>query len=83
MPSATVGNPVASIFSTARSCSQSPPMTRRVVLASGLASELNTVIFEAPSTTWQFVTMTPSDRTMNPVPTPWPSPAPGWYDGPS
>ena len=31
------------------------------------------MILEAPSTTWQLVTMTPSDRTMNPVPTPWPS----------
>jgi hypothetical protein len=37
-----------------------------------LSPDVNTVIFVAPSTTWQLVTTTPSDRTMKPVPTPWP-----------
>ncbi len=63
----------ASIFRTARSCRQSEPITRALNCL-GSASDVKTVIFEAASTTWQFVTMTPSDRTMNPVPTPWPLP---------
>src|SRR5712691_630445 len=76
-PSATVGRPVAFTFRTARSCRQSPPISR-ASYCFGSLSELETVIFEAPSTTWQFVTMTPSDRTTNPVPTPCPCPAPAW-----
>ena len=47
----------------------------------GSSSEVNTVIFEPPSTTWQFVTTTPSERTMNPVPTPWPCWAPPNWSG--
>ncbi len=76
---ATVGMSFASIFRTARSCRQSEPITR-ASNCSGSASDVKTVIFEAASTTWQFVTMTPSDRTMNPVPTPWPLPPPPWDD---
>ena len=45
----------------------------------GSSSLVNTEIREPPSTTWQFVTITPSDRTMKPVPTPCPSWAlPNW-----
>ena len=78
MPSGTVGRPVASIFRTARSCWQSPPITR-ASYCFGFASDVKTEIFDAPSTTWQFVTTTPSERTMNPVPTPLPSWAlPSW-----
>src|SRR5436309_12111173 len=70
-PRGTVGNPVASIFRTARSCWQSPPITR-ASYCFGVCADVETVIFDPPSTTWQFVTMTPSCRTMNPVPTPFP-----------
>src|SRR5438093_8289116 len=80
-PRGTVGNPVASIFRTARSCWQSPPITR-ASYCFGVCADVETVIFDPPSTTWQFVTMTPSCRTMNPVPTPFPCctlpNGPGW-----
>ena len=80
-PRGTVGNPVASIFKTARSCWQSPPITR-ASYCFGDCADVETVIFDPPSTTWQFVTMMPSCRTMNPVPTPlpcWTLPnGPGW-----
>ena len=70
-PRPTVGRPVAPIFSTARSCRQSPPITRASYVF-GFLSDVKTVIFVASSTTWQFVTMTPSERTTKPVPTPLP-----------
>src|SRR4029453_17475625 len=38
----------------------------------GFSAEVETVILEPPSTTWQLVTMMPSCRTMDPVPTPLP-----------
>ena len=54
----------------------------RASYRTGFAAEVKTLIRVACSTTWQFVTMTPSDRTMNPVPTPFPCCAPpncvGW-----
>src|SRR2546425_4911812 len=74
-PSATVGTPVALTLSAARSCSQSPPITRAWYWT-GRWADVETVILFAPSTTWQFVTMTPSERTTNPVPTPLPCCAP-------
>ena len=37
-----------------------------------MAAEVDTVIRDAPCTTWQLVTTTPFARTMNPVPTPLP-----------
>jgi hypothetical protein len=37
-----------------------------------LSADVSTVTFDAPSTTWKFVTTTPSDRTTNPVPSPVP-----------
>jgi hypothetical protein len=56
------------------SCRQSLPITRALRCRPWAPFGLfrNTVTLEAPSTTWQFVTMTPSERTMNPVPTPRP-----------
>ena len=70
-PSPRGERPCASIFRTARSCSQSPPITRASYFC-GLLAEVETVIFVPPSTTWQFVTTMPSDRTTKPVPTPSP-----------
>src|SRR6266542_2782745 len=70
-PSDTVGRPVAFTLSTARSASASPPITRATNVRVGVV-EVVTVIRCAPSTTWKFVTTIPSERTMNPVPTPRP-----------
>src|SRR4051794_40123183 len=72
---ASVGSPVASTFRTARSASESPPITRAWKLRVG-DSVVVTVIRCAPSTTWKLVTMMPSDRMMNPVPTPRPGVCP-------
>ena len=70
-PSGTLGRPVARILSTARSASESPPMTRATYERVGVV-DVVTVIRCPPSTTWKFVTTIPSDRMMNPVPTPRP-----------
>src|SRR5918995_1760877 len=81
-PSGTVVRPFACTFRTARSCSQSPPITRAPYRV-GSSSDVETVMRDAPCTTWQLVTTTPLDRTMKPVPIPSPcSGAPvedAWY----
>src|SRR5438034_3706827 len=74
-PSVTVGSPVASTLRMARSCSESLPITRAWKLRLSGAGRV-TVTLTAPSTTWKFVTMMPSDRTMNPVPTSLPDEVP-------
>src|ERR1051325_8679381 len=74
-PSVTVGRLVASTLRTASSCSESLPITRAWKLRSSGAGRV-TVTLTAPSTTWKFVTMMPSDRTMNPVPTSFPADVP-------
>ena len=53
-PKASVGSPLASTFSSARSVAESLPMS----LASNERPSLSfTLSFEAPSTTWLFVTI--------------------------
>src|SRR6266571_4039297 len=70
-PSESVGMSCAPIFNTARSEFGSPPMTRAVNRCTSGGGVI-TVMCWAHSTTCQFVTMIPSERMTNPVPTPRP-----------
>src|SRR6266498_3832160 len=70
-PNGTVGRRVAFTLRTARSRSWSAPITRAPndrLSGAGMV----TLMLSAPSTTWKFVTIIPSDLTTNPVPTPLP-----------
>ncbi len=68
LPSFADGSPVASTFNTARSLSVERPST----FADLLVPSVNVTWISpfAPSTTWLFVTMMPSDEMTNPVPAP-------------
>src|SRR6266480_6444225 len=72
-PSGATGRLRASIFRTARSLVSSMPTSLAgYVVPSFIATEIRV----APATTWAFVTIAPSGRTMNPEPRPaaerWP-----------
>src|SRR5581483_2460028 len=68
-PRTAVGSPPASTLTTARSVDGSFPSTRAGIFR---LSANTTSMDCAPATTWLFVTMTPSEPMMKPVPAPSP-----------
>jgi hypothetical protein len=71
-PSVTGVSRVPSTFTTAMSCCGSVPITVPDIV--GCPSVKTTRTCTAPSTTWLFVTMTPSEEAITPVPSAFVSP---------